>query len=57
MKDISKDIECDFEEMMENEKSAFAIVYNDPEFKTGIKNVHFNVKNLLKLGWLLCLHE
>ena len=38
--------------MMENEKSAFAIVYNDPEFKTGPKNVSFHVKNLLKLGWL-----
>ena len=59
MKDIANEIGCDYDEMIDNQRSAFSIVYNSSEFKTGEKqNKHeYSVKALLKLGWLQCIHE
>ena len=54
MKSISEEILCNYEEMSKQEKSPFAIVYQDPEFKS--KEKRHSVKNLLKLGWFLCKH-
>ena len=55
-KQISAEILCNYEEMItKKEKSPFWIVYQDPEFKS--KEKRHCVKNLLRLGWLLCKHD
>ena len=54
MKQISEEILCNYDEMINQDKSPFAIVYQDPAFKS--KEKRHSVKNLLRLGWLLCKH-
>ena len=44
-------LECD--EMYENPKSDFALVYLDPNFRS--QDQRHNVRKLLRLGWLTCL--
>ena len=55
MQQISEEILCDYDKMINQDKSPFSIVYQDPEFKS--KDKRHNVKNLLRLGWLLCKHQ
>ena len=55
MRQISPEILCNYEEMMQSDKSPFAIVYQDLEFKS--KDKRHSVKHLLRLGWLLCKHQ
>ena len=55
MQEIGHEIRCDVAEMVNNEKSPFAVVYQDPLFKSQDKR--HDVKNLLRLGWLLCKHQ
>ena len=52
---ISQEIKVNTDEMNNNEKSPYAIVYFDKEFLTTDKK--HNVKTLLRLGWLLCKHQ
>ena len=41
--------------MVTQEKSPFSIVYQDPEFKG--RDKRHSVRRLLRLGWLLCMHQ
>ena len=53
MRQISGAIMLDCDEMYENEKSHFALVYMDPTFRS--KDKRHSVRKLLRLGWLTCL--
>jgi len=53
MRHISGAIMLDVDEMYNNEKSNFALVYLDDTFRS--KDKRHNVRKLLRLGWLTCL--
>ena len=53
MRHISTAIMLDCDEMYNNEKSKFALVYLDDSFRS--KDKRHNVRKLLRLGWLTCL--
>ena len=55
MRSISKEIMLDTEEMYNNPKSGFAMVYLDDTFRSPEKR--HSVRKLLRLGWLVCLHR
>lgn len=55
MTHIAGAIMLDADEMYSNEKSEFAMVYLDPNFRS--KDQRHNVRKLLRLGWLTCLHR
>jgi len=55
MREIAGSIMLDCDEMYNNEKSGFALVYLDDIFRS--KDKRHNVRKLLRLGWLLCLHK
>mmetsp|Transcript_7259 Transcript_7259/g.10195 ORF Transcript_7259/g.10195 Transcript_7259/m.10195 type:complete len:122 (-) Transcript_7259:469-834(-) len=53
MRHIAGAIMLDCDEMYNNPKSDFAIVYLDPNFRS--QDQRHNVRKLLRLGWLTCL--
>lgn len=53
MKHIAPALMLDVDEMYNNSKSSFALVYLDPCFRS--KDQRHNVRKLLRLGWLNCL--
>lgn len=53
MRQISSAIMLDCEEMYNNEKSPFYLVYMDSTFRSQDKR--HSVRKLLRLGWLTCL--
>ena len=55
MTSISKEIRVDVKQMNEVSNSAFAIVYKDEQFF--FKKKRHTVANLIKLGFLCCIHN
>ena len=53
MRGIASSIMLDCDEMYDNARSDFAIVYLDPNFRS--LDQRHNVRKLLRLGWLVCL--
>ena len=55
MRHIAPSIMLDVDKMYQDEKSCFALVYLDESFRS--KDRRHNVRKLLRLGWLCCLHR
>ncbi len=55
MRHIAPMLMLDVDEMYTNEKSNFALVYMDETFRSADKR--HNVKKMLRLGWICCLHR
>ena len=54
MRAISSEINLDVEKMINDPKSAYAIVYQDDKFV--YEGEKYNIDNMIALGWLLCRH-
>jgi hypothetical protein len=55
MRQVSREILLDYDTMLEDPKSAFALTYMSPFFMTDLKR--HQVRELLRLGWFLCKHN
>jgi hypothetical protein len=55
MRSIAGEIMLDTEEMYNNPKSSYALVYLDEMFRSHDKR--HSVQKLLRLGWFCCIHR
>lgn len=57
LKAISREINLDYAEMFNNERSAHAVFFHDEGFTFRASQQRFHVQSFLLVGFLLCRHE